>query len=172
MIIRRATSDDAGQMTALLNEIIAIGGTTAHQAPFDDERMYDHYIAAPTQICCHVAEQDGLILGFQHLDGPDPDQGGAEGWGYIASFVATSAAGKGVGQRLFTATLEAARQAGVQSINATIRADNTVGLRYYEGLGFIRFDVLPDVPLLGGRKVDRIVTRFDLDSPATRNLKL
>lgn len=171
MIIREATAADASQMVGLLNDIIAAGGTTAHQMPFDADRMYRHYIAAPTQICCHVAEQDGLILGFQHLDGPDPDQGGAEGWGYIASFVATSAAGKGIGQQLFPATLSAARQAGVQSINATIRADNMIGLRYYEGLGFIRFDVLPDVPLRDGRMVDRIVTRLDLQDGATPDLK-
>ncbi len=171
MIIRLATSADAAQMAALLNEIIAIGGTTAHQTPFDADRMHHHYIAAPTQICCHVAEQEGLILGFQHLDGPDPDQSGAEGWGYIASFVASSAAGKGVGQQLFAATLKAAGQAGVQSINSTIRADNTIGLRYYEGLGFIRFDVLRDVPLRDGKKVDRIVTRFDMESPTSRDLK-
>ena len=149
-------------MAALLNEIIAIGGTTAHQTLFDDDRMIRHYIAGATQICCHVAIDGGEVIGFQHLDGPDPDQGGAEGWAYIASFVAPRAAGKGIGQKLFAQTLARARTADVKSINATIRADNAVGLRFYTRLGFIPFDREVAVPLRDGTPVDRIVTRYDL----------
>ena len=162
MIIRPATPDDAPEMTELLNKIIAIGGTTAHQTPFDADRMQAHYITAPTQICCHVACLDGKVVGFQHLDGPDPAQGGEAGWGYIASFVATEAAGKGIGQALFDATRAVANSAGVRSINATIRADNAVGLRYYQGLGFAPFGRQIAVPLRDGTPVDRIETRFDL----------
>ena len=100
MNIRKATPADAGQMAALLNEIIAIGGTTAHETPFDAERMRAHYVERPTAVSCFVAEEDGQILGFQHLDGPEPDDAAAEGWGYIASFVAPAAAGNGaIGRR-------------------------------------------------------------------------
>ena len=162
MIIRQATPADADQMVGLLNTIIAAGGTTAHQTPFDRARMTAHYIAAPTQICCHVADDRGTVLGFQHLDGPDPAQGGTEGWGYIASFVQTAAAGRGIGQKLFAATLDQARLVGLRHINATIRADNTVGLRYYRGLGFRDIDIRRAVPLRDGTLVDRVVTAFDL----------
>lgn len=163
MIIRQATPADAAQMAMLLNEIIALGGTTAHQTPFDDDRMLQDYIVRPTAICCHVAELDGRILGFQHLDGPDPDQAEAQaGWGYIASFVAGDAAGKGVGQHLFAATRSAAIAAGVRSIDATIRADNVPGLRYYSGLGFVDYDRKLAVPLRDGTLVDRIKKRYDV----------
>lgn len=162
MIIRPAHPDDAPQMAALLNDIIAEGGTTAHQTPFDADRMRAHYIAGPTIICCHVAEESGQVLGFQHLDGPEPDDTDAAGWGYIASFVARQAAGKGIGQLLFAETCKVAAAAGVNAINATIRADNVPGLRYYSGLGFTDFGRLVDVPLRDGTKVDRIKKRFDL----------
>ena len=166
MIIRPASIDDAAQMTALLNDIIAAGGTTAHQTPFDDDRMIAHYIACPTGICCNVAENHGQVLGFQQLDGPDPDQGGEAGWGYVASFVKTSASGTGIGQKLFAETLKQAKRAGVRHINATIRADNTVGLRYYHGLGFVTIDRQIGVPLTDGTPVDRVVTRYDLQPPS------
>ena len=162
MIVRPASIDDAPQMRVLLNEIIKAGGTTAHQTLFDNDRMIAHYVACPTGICCHVAESHGQVLGFQQLDGPDPDHGGEAGWGHIASFVQTFAAGSGIGQKLFAETLKQANRAGVRYINATIRADNTFGLRYYHGLGFETFDRQIGKPLTDGTPVDRVVTRYDL----------
>jgi len=79
-----------------------------------------------------------------------------------ASFVASAAAGKGIGQHLFAATKKAAMDAGAAVIDATIRADNVAGLRYYSGLGFVDYDLLKDVPLQDGTRVDRVRKRFDL----------
>ncbi len=163
MIIRDATAADAAQMTAILNEIIALGGTTAHQRPFDEDRMLHHYIAPPDPLSCQVAEDDGTVLGFQYLGwATDPDDPMPEGWAIIASFVASSAAGKGVGQHLFAATKAVAIKAGVKTIDATIRADNVPGLRYYGGLGFTDYDRLIGVPLRDGTVVDRVRKRYDL----------
>ena len=45
MLIRPATPADAAAMTAILNRIIAIGGTTAHQHADDVQSMCcQHYI--------------------------------------------------------------------------------------------------------------------------------
>ena len=163
MNIRPATPADAPQMVALLNAIVAKGGTTAHQRPFDEARMVAHYIASPFSLCCHVAEEEGRILGFQALDWPDPAYGPApEGWGFIATFVDGEAAGKGVGRALFEATREAARKAGMVAIDATIRADNASGLGYYSKMGFVDYDRATGVPLRDGTKVDRIMKRYDL----------
>lgn len=161
MIIRPATPDDAAGMVTVLNEIIALGGTTAHQTPFDAAKMQSHYIAGAAVISCQVAEERGQVLGFQYLGWPDAGEM-AQGWAIIASFVDGRAAGKGIGQRLFAATKTAAIQAGVTTIDATIRADNVAGLRYYGGLGFVDYDRLMAVPLRDGARVDRIRKRFDL----------
>ncbi len=163
MIIRPASADDATDMTALLNQIIAVGDTTAHQRPFDEERMLTHYIAPADLICCHVAEIAGRVMGFQCLVWPDPDQGKMpDGWSFIASFVAPQAAGQGIGQQLFAATKVAAYDAGVSAIDATIRADNVSGLQYYHRLGFVDYGCLRQVPLRDGRCVDRVQKRYDL----------
>lgn len=156
LTIRPADFDDAPAMTAILNDIIAIGGSTAHQRPFDTDRMKSHYIAPAELICCHVAELDGKIVGFQSLDWAHDHNDMPKGWAVIASFVAGTAAGQGVGKQIFAATRRAAQAAGVQVIDATIRADNTAGLKYYSGLGFTDYAVLRDVPLRDGTSVDRI----------------
>jgi L-amino acid N-acyltransferase YncA len=162
MIITTATSGDAPGMTVLLNAIIERGGTTAHQTPFDTDRMLQHYIAPPRLVCCHVAKEDNTVLGFQWVGWPKQESPMSEGWAVIASFVAIEAAGQGIGQQLFKATQAAACAAGVKTIDATIRADNVPGLRYYSGLGFGDYDRLADVALRDGTRVDQIRKRFDL----------
>lgn len=156
--VRAAVSGDATQMCKLLNTVIAAGGTTAHQTPFEAERMRDHYIAPPRLISCHVAISNGRLSGFQFL-GTDEER---EGWAIIATFVALDRAKMGIGQKLFSATRFAAKAAGVKTIDATIRADNIGGLKYYGGLGFTDYDVLKNIPLNDGTLVDRIRKSLDL----------
>ncbi|MEZ5912806.1 MAG: GNAT family N-acetyltransferase [Paracoccaceae bacterium] len=153
-------------MAELLNAIIARGGTTAHQRPFDAERMRAHYIAPALGISCHLAEVGGRLAGFQALEWCDPDWQGPgklpADWAVVASFVAEEARGRGVGRALWDATRDAADAAGVKTVDATIRADNAEGLAFYSGLGFADYRVVPDVPLRDGTRVDRVCKRFDL----------
>lgn len=163
MIIRPAQPDDAADMTALLNEIIAIGGTTAYTTPFDEDYLLEKYIDLPELVCCHVAEIDNAVLGFQWLRWGDIDQDNVpKGWAVIASFVDSQAAGKGIGRQLFKATVKSAQRAGVKTIDATIRADNVSGLRYYGGMGFQDYDLMRDVPLSDGTRIDRVRKRFEI----------
>ena len=109
---RPADPGDAPAMTALLNAVIAAGGTTAHQRPFDADRMLHHYIAPASLISCIVAERDGQIVGFQSLvwpnDQEDPFPGG---WAIIATFAQVAQTAGGIGTVLFKATRKAARSA-------------------------------------------------------------
>lgn len=163
VIIRPARARDSAALTRVVNPIIEQGGTTAHQSPFDAERLRRHYVEPERIISCQLAEVDGEAVGFQSLMWPD-DEGDPfpDGWAIIASFVASGHAGKGIGRKLFEATASAGRAAGVATIDATIRADNTVGLTYYGAMGFQDYDVLPAIPLRDGTRVDRIRKRFDL----------
>ncbi len=161
---RAATDEDVTGMCALLNDIIEIGGTTAHQKPFDAARMQRHYLSPPRRISCVVAENQSLILGFQCLEWSDPDWSGPDklpaDWAIIASFVSPGLQGHGLGQGLFSMTRRAAKAAGVTAIDSTIRADNLAGLAYYTGLGFTDYGVFRDVPLRDGTRVDRIRKRL------------
>ncbi|QYZ68923.1 GNAT family N-acetyltransferase [Neotabrizicola shimadae] len=160
MIIRPATPADAPAMTALQNEIIAIGGTTAYQRPRHEDEVREDYITAPEAVYCHVAlDDDGTLLGFQAL-GRWP--GLPAGWADIGTFVTPARQRSGAGAALFAATAAAARAAGIATINATIRADNVPGLGYYARRGFIIYATDPDWALDDGRVVGRVSKRFDL----------
>jgi L-amino acid N-acyltransferase YncA len=162
---RPARPDDAPTMCAILNAIIAIGGTTAYEDPFTPATMTANYITAPQLIRCTLAELEGQIVGFQAIWHPDPSHdrhAPPPGWAVIASFVQLGLTGKGVGRALFAATQDAARVAGVSTIDATIRADNASGLTFYGAMGFRDYAVIPAVPLKDGTPVDRIRKRFDL----------
>ena len=56
---------------------------------------------------------------------------------------------------LFDYTKAQAMAAGVNFIDAVIRANNVSGLNYYTGLGFVDYNHLPNKTLADGRKLDR-----------------
>jgi GNAT superfamily N-acetyltransferase len=157
-MIRPAWPTDVPAMTALLNEIIAAGGTTAHQEPFSEDDFRDEYFDGPNAVCCHLAEVEGRVLGFQAL-GAYPLL--PEGWLDIGTFVSASARGVGVGAALFSATKGAA-QGKCKVINATIRADNGLGLAFYSRIGFEDYANDLDFALKDGRKVGRVSKRYTL----------
>lgn len=138
MQVRLARADDAAGMCAVINPIIAKGGTTAHQEPFTPERMIAHYIAHPRGVCCYLAEDAAGVAGFQGLfrRDPQPDLGMGEGWAAIGSFVGLDRQGQGVGRALWAATRAHAEAQGLRHLDATIRRENTGGQRFYAGLGF------------------------------------
>lgn len=105
--------------------------------------MIAYNVSHPRGISCFVADDGGQIAGFQSLEWADPDPNGAyhlpAGWAIIASFVALTHHGHGVGRQLFAHTLAAARQAGVRCIDATIRLENTGGRAFYARMGFAEY---------------------------------
>ena len=121
MILRFATPNDADDMCAILNAIIAMGGTTAYEVPFTRETMIENYVTTPRLIACHVADSDGII-GFQALWRARPEEGFADNWAVIATFAKPGLTKTGIGSALFTRTTAAARSAGIMTIDATIRA--------------------------------------------------
>lgn len=143
METRVAILSDAEAMSDILAEIIADWGSDRRT---DVEHVTAHYLQHPDLIQCTVAENaDGEVVGFQVLKlataGNVYDL--PLGWGIIGSYVRLDQGGQGIGQYLFAATKQAAIAAGLTKIDATIGKDNTVGLYYYEKLGFRTYRELP-----------------------------
>lgn len=140
MEIRPATADDAAGLCAVLNPLIEAGGTTALRTPYSPERMTREFIAPPSLVACTVAVEEGVVLGFQMLDWAHPTWTAKLGvpadWAVIATFVRQGLAQRGIGTLLFAASEKAARDAGVVTIDATIRRENAGGLAYYDRMGF------------------------------------
>jgi L-amino acid N-acyltransferase YncA len=159
---RPATPSDAAEIAALINEIIAIGGTTAYETPFTPEHADREFISPPHGLACTLAEDDGALLGFQVLLWPNEHEPFPDGWAYIGTYARVGRTGGGIGRTLFAETIRLARAAGVKTIDATIRADNTGGLAFYTRMGFVDYDRRIGVPLQDGTPVDRVRKRFDL----------
>ena len=159
--VRAAKADDAARLARLLNDIIAIGGTTAHNTMFDAETFAHAYLTGPDALCCSVAEAapGQPPLGFQSLS-RHPDL--APDWGDICTFARPVPKVAGVGTALFAATRAAAQALGLRTIFAVIRADNTGGPAYYSRMGLVDWRTCPGVPLRDGTKVDRIAKLFHL----------
>ena len=158
MKVRAAVPADGAQMCALLNEIIEIGGTTAAEDVLSLAAFHAHYFEGEGIVSQFVAEQDGVILGFQKLNRLN----GSDEIADIATFARASNKVKGVGRALFEKTRTTALAAGFSQINARIRADNVPGMGYYAAMGFEPFDVVKAVPLKDGTPVDRMIKRYDL----------
>jgi L-amino acid N-acyltransferase YncA len=155
VLIRAATAADAPGMAAVLNAIIAIGGTTAHQEPKSAATVSTDYIDGPDVLASCVAEMDGNVIGWQSV-------GIYQGNPDIGTFVQPGVQAKGIGAQLFAMTLAQLRAAGITYIIAAIRADNVPGLAYYARAGFRDIAHDPDFALNDGRKVGRVTRRFDL----------
>jgi L-amino acid N-acyltransferase YncA len=159
MLIRPAGPQDAAGMADVLNAVIAIGGTTAHEVPKSEADVRADYVTGPEVLTAVVAEEAGRIIGWQ-----------AVGWWqdepHIGTFVAPGIQAKGVGQGLFRQTCDLLRRHGTNHIIAHIRADNAPGLAYYARIGFRDIGTDPDFALSNGRKVGRVFRRYDLETEA------
>ena len=161
--VRQAISEDAASLCPILNEIIAIGGTTAYETPFSVIEFDDHLLSGDDCIVCFIAETlTGEALGFQSLlrNSELPAD-----WGDIATFARREPRVPGLGTALFQHTVDFARNLGLVAINATIRADNYSGIPYYEKMGFKTYSVAHGVPLNDGTPVDRVSKSYPLGHP-------
>jgi ribosomal protein S18 acetylase RimI-like enzyme len=82
--------------------------------------------------------------------------------------VSAAAQGHGLGRRLMTALIGAAREAGIEVLTLDLRADNTRAAALYESLGFERYGVLPRFVAVGDRRYDKLCYALDLRRPASK----
>jgi ribosomal protein S18 acetylase RimI-like enzyme len=136
VLIREARVSDADAMSDVLEELIAAGQRTK---PGDAKFVLSHYIRHPDRLRCFIAvDANDTVLGLQSLKFAREGNpyGTPTGWGIIGTHIRPSAARRGIGSRLFAATLASAREARLPAIEAYIGAENGPALDYYEALGF------------------------------------
>lgn len=158
--VRPAISLDTPAMARLLNDIIEKGGTTALTRPVTAQDLTDWMSSNAAASAWHVAlDADEDVIGFQWISPHDNLPPVACD---IASFVKLGKHGLGVGSALFNATSKAAKNLGYVWINATIRADNSGGLTYYQSRGFRDWHIDENVKLPSGLTVSKISKRYDI----------
>ena len=160
MHIRKAGDIDAREMADLLNVIIRKGGTTALTEEITGATIKTWFRTAPLQSVWHIAEDDaGTILGFQSIE---PHSDLPPEACDIATFVKSGQTGLGIGSKIFDASQRVAKELGFHWINATIRADNTGGLAYYQSQEFETYAHHPNQRLANGMTVAKVSKRYDL----------
>lgn len=153
LTVRAATPDDAKGAAGVLNPIILRGGTTALESPLTEDEVRDWFLCGPKVWCCHIAEVDGQIVGFQSVGRFGNLQ---PGWGEMGTYVQAGMAQHGIGTTLFRHTRMAARAIGLTHLNALIRSDNRGGLAYYARMGFCNDRPGPDAHLASGVTIARV----------------
>ncbi|YAL83418.1 N-acetyltransferase family protein [Dermacoccaceae bacterium W4C1] len=138
LVLRLARVTDADALTEVQNAIHRAG---LRESPVDRDQIIERYLDATHTVSCTVAELDGQVVGFQSLKRawPDNPYGVTEGWGIIGTHIHPDAGRNGIGRKLFAVSLEAAKSAGLQHIDATIGATNTPALAYYAAMGFVPY---------------------------------
>lgn len=146
---------DVPTCTAIVNHIIALGGSTAYEAPFTEAAFADHYLEEPP--VTNVALFDGRVVGFQGAF----DVG--DGTLSIGSFTDRQNPIKGAGRALFAKTLSDCRAYCAKDIIAKITSDNIGGLAYYSSIGFKdHMHLSDDHQRADGTLVDRVIKRYTL----------
>ena len=101
----------------------------------DPAYVASHYIAAADHLTYTVAldpHRDGVVLGFQSLKLAQAKNiyDVAPGWGVIGTYVALDTGRKGIGRRLFDATLTIAQQVGYDRKTVTKYLERSLEARY------------------------------------------
>jgi ribosomal protein S18 acetylase RimI-like enzyme len=142
--IRDAVLGDVEQMSGFLKELTASG---KRRSPDSEAFVRANYIEDPGKVRCSVAEQNGMVLGFQSLKRAEAGNiwGVQTGGGIIGTHIRPAAARRGVGRALFAVSCKAAEGASIEKIDASIAGDNPEALAYYEAMGFRTYRTSDDL---------------------------
>jgi L-amino acid N-acyltransferase YncA len=137
--VRPAKVEDAEQILAILNPVIAEGLYSVFDKQLTVEAERDYIRSAPARRTFLVAVDTATdrVIGFQVLDQFEASYTGAfDHVGVMGTYVAQDYRRQGVASALFAASFIAAREAGFEKIATYVRADNPAALATYQAHGF------------------------------------
>ena len=164
--VRRVTVEDAEQIVAILNAIIAEGLFTVFDEPISTQAEREYIAGLTDRSVFLVAEgPSGQVVGFQSLDAfHAPYTRAFDHVAVIGTYVAEDCRRQGVSRALFLRTFEAARRAGYQKLFSFVRSDNPIALAAYQAQGFRVIGTAERQAKLGGRYIDEVLIERSLQS--------
>jgi L-amino acid N-acyltransferase YncA len=157
--IRDVRIEDAEEIAAILNPIIAARCYTALDTPVTIEQEREFIRAFPSRGIFLVAidATSDRLVGFQDVS-PFADFTHAfDHVGVIGTYVDLDCRRQGIASRLFTATFQAARRKGYGKFFTYVRADNHAGLQTYLRQGFRVVGTAEQQARIDGKYIDEIV---------------
>ena len=157
--IRDVRIEDAEEILAILNPIIAARCYTAMDTPFTIEAEREFIRTFPDNGTFLAAVDTTLtrIVGFQNVSPFGSFTHAFDHVGVIGTYVDLALRRQGIASRLFAATYEAARQKGYEKFFSYVRADNECGLQTYLRQGFRIVGKAERQAKIDGRYIDEIV---------------
>lgn len=164
--IRDVRVEDAEQILAILNPIIAARCYTAMDSPFDleVEREFIRTFPAHGTFLVAVDTESDRIVGFQNVSPFGAFTHAFDHVGVIGTYVDLERRRQGIASRLFAATYDAARRKGYEKFFSYVRADNHAGLETYLRQGFRRIGTAERHAIIDGRYIDEVVIEKVLGS--------
>jgi len=155
-LVRKANVDDAEQVAAVLNAVIAEGKFTLFDRPFSVEEERSFILSLGTRSALYVAEIGGEIAGVQSIDLFSNLAQSTSHVATIGTWLRGDARGRGIGRLLATESFRFAESNGYTKIVIHVLADNQRALRFYRGLGFGDIGVARKHVRLAGRFHDEV----------------
>jgi L-amino acid N-acyltransferase YncA len=157
--IRDVTVDDAEEILAILNPIIAARCYTAMDSEFTLEVERDFIRTFPESGTFLAAVDAELtrIVGFQNVSPFGTFTHAFDHVGVIGTYVDLELRRKGIATQLFAATYEAARHKGYEKFFSYVRADNEAALQTYLRQGFRSVGRAERQARIDGKYIDEVV---------------
>ena len=157
--IRDVRIEDAEEILAILNPIIAARCYTAMDTPFTLEEEREFIRTFPDRGVFLVAVDTTLkrIVGFQNVSPFGSFTHAFDHVGVVGTYVDLQLRRGGIATRLFEATFDAARRKGYEKFFTYVRADNEAALHAYLSQGFRIVGTAERQTKIDGQYIDEIV---------------
>ena len=160
--IRKATPDDAEAIIAVLEEIASERVHTAINKPWSAGQQRSHLVSLSAREAVHVAHAAQEVVGYQTLELWAPTIDSMAHVGQLGTFLRSAWRRQGIGEALFRATLDFARQHNFLKFVIQVRASNTPAQSFYERLGFKECGRLTRQVRIAGQEDDEILMEYFL----------
>jgi L-amino acid N-acyltransferase YncA len=135
--IRRATADDAADISAIWEAIVAERDYSAVARAFTPEEEKTFIGSLSPREAVFVAQAANQVAGFQSLDLWVRYLASMDHVGQVGTFVRREWRGQGIGRQLAERTLAFARENGYEKLVIFVRAKNLGAQSFYKRLGFV-----------------------------------
>lgn len=161
-MIRRVEPADIGAITAIYNEYVLKSVATFETEPVSESEMESRMRDIATHFPYLVYEEKGQIAGYCY----------AHLWKERAAYrhtletsiyLSPAYQGRGIGQQLMEALIEACRREGYHALIACITEGNEKSCRLHAKLGFKQVSHFRSVGMKFGRKLDVVDYELLLD---------
>jgi RimJ/RimL family protein N-acetyltransferase len=155
-LIRQATVNDARQIAAVMNSVIAEGGYTLFDRPFSETEERKFILSLGSRSALHVAVLGVGIVGVQSVDLFSTVARSLQHVATIGTWLRQDFRGRGIGRLLARESFNFAQGQGYRKIVIQVLACNERALVFYGRLGFSEIGIAKQHVQLAGTFHDEI----------------